>query len=449
MHQSKRRLLLLLIILLLLMGVVYSLCSCAIITNASSVDTPVEKAHNSYVCDAVYGGLEDCTDVMNEVLCDCDEDDETYIALKGYSSFLDSKLSSTVVTRYEWLKQLMDTLSVEVNVNSTKNLERFTDKDYFSGSEYFVTAVRNGILGSGSTAFNPNGAVTRQYVSTTLVNAVGYPKNYKLSCADYKQIEDKTQAAATVYLGYLELDENNCFNPYGTVTTEQVEFIISQLEILNALEGKTVMSFGDSIMHGDGNNFEGIADLMAQRYMMSAVDYSKGGSTFGYVSDREQISNQILTAIKMHEKADVILINGGTNDMRKVAPGEISEDFEYGKHGREDFCSGMEYALGLIRDNYPDTPVLYVRAHDMEYGIERNELHFGTLALDICEKWEVEVADIFSNSGLNGHDEYMKSVYTVHTKQCVNGDSIHPNRLGYNKFYLPIVGEKTAQLLSD
>lgn len=447
MHQSKRSLLLILVILLLLVGVVCSCCSCAIQINASTVKLDELKAKNRYVADVVYGGVDDCEKVLTDVLSGDYISEVNYTALKGYSNFLDSKFSSSVVTRRDWLKSLLPAVGVNVSFGNSDEFDRFVDKDYFDNSEYFITAIKNGILGSGGSAFDSYCAVTRQYVSTTLVNAVGYPTSYKLSCSDYSIIEDKAQAATAVYLGYFELDEYNCFNPYNTVTDEQVEFILSELEMLNRLKGYTVMSFGDSIMHGDGNNFEGIADILQQRYMMKAIDYSKGGSTFGKVENREQISNQILSAVKMHEEADVILINGGTNDMRKVAPGVIADDFEYGRHGRDDFASGMEYALGLLRDNYPDTPVLYVRAHDMEYGIERNELHFGTLALDICEKWEVEYADIFSLSGFDGHDEEMKSIYTVHTKLCANGDSIHPNRLGYHKFYIPIVSEKTAQLL--
>lgn len=449
MHQFKRRWLLIIVILPLLVGVVYSCCSCAVQIQASTVENEEKRATNSYVHNAVYRSVKDCEKVLKTALEDNHSSDVDYTTLKGYSNFLNSRLSSSVITRSEWLEMLLPAVGVETINEYFDSYDYFVDKDYFDKSEYFVTAIRNGILGRGGDTFDPYCAATRQYVSTTLVNAVGYPLNYKLDCADYYLIEDKAQAATAVYLGYFELDENNFFNPYSMITNEQVEYILSELEMLSKLEGKTVMSFGDSIMHGDGNNFVGIADLMAQRYMMTAIDYSKGGSTFGKVYNREQISNQILTAVQNHEKADVIFINGGTNDMRKVSPGNISDDFEYGRHGREDFASGMEYALGLLRDNYPETPVLYVRAHDMEYGIERNELHFGNLALDICEKWEVECADIFSLSGFDGHDEEQKSIYTVHTKQCQNGDSIHPNRLGYYKYYLPIVSEKTAQLLGE
>lgn len=447
MHQSKRRLLLILVILLLLVGVVCSCCSCATQINASTVIADDLRVKNRYVCDVKYGGTDDCKKVLSVVFADWYESDVDYTALKGYSNFLDEKFSSSVITRRDWLKELIPALNINVYYGDNGECDNFFDKDYFDSSEYFITAVKNGILGGFSGEFDPYSAATRQYVSTTLVNGVGYDINCTLDCNDYRIIEDKAQAAVSLYLGYLETDENNCFNPYDVITKEQTDFIVSELEMLHKLKGYTVMSFGDSIMHGDGNNYVGIADLMAQRYKMTAIDYSKGGSTFGEVSDRQQISNQILNAINNGHEADIILINGGTNDMRKVAPGVMSDDFDYESHGRVDFCSGMEYALGLLRDYYSDTPVLYVRAHDMEYGIERNELHFGTLALDICDKWDVESADIFNVSGFDGHDDYMRSVYTVHTKKFPNGDSIHPNRLGYYKYYIPTVSEKTAQLL--
>ena len=447
MHQSKRSLLLILVILLLLVGVICSCCSCATQINASTVIADDLRVKNRYVCDVTYDGVGDCEKVLSEVCASWYENEVDYTTLKGYSNFLDEKFSSTIITRRDWLKELIVALNRNICYCDNGECDNFLDKDYFDSGEYFITAVQNDILGGFSGEFDPYSAATRQYVSTTLVNGAQYDFSCALDCSDYRYVEDKAQAAVSLYLGYLETDENNCFNPYDRITDDEVKFIVSELSMLNKLKGYTVMSFGDSIMHGDGNEFVGIADLMAQRYKMTAIDYSKGGSTFGEVLDRQQISNQILTAIDDGQQADIILINGGTHDMRKVSPGVVSDDFDYQSHDRKDFCSGMEYALGLIKDYYADTPVLYVRAHNMEYGIERNELHFGTLALDICDKWEVESADIFNLSGFDGHDDYMRSVYTVHTNRFPNGDSIHPNRLGYYKYYIPTVSEKTAQLI--
>ena len=109
----------------------------------------------------------------------------------------------------------------------------------------------------------------------------------------------------------------------------------------------------------------------------------------------------------------------------------------------------MEYALGLIKDNFPHTPLLYIRAHDMEFSLERNELHYGKKAIDICEKWKVDTVDIFDDTDFNTHDKDMRNKYTLHSKLCLNGDSVHPNRMGYYKYYIPLTATKAAEVLKE
>lgn len=444
-----KRVLKIYLILMLTVGVVFSCCSCAIESGATTIATTFA---NTFVEEdlGVLKGYK-FGDYSNEAVLkdalELENNDMNFDVVKAYSNFLDATFSSGVITRAEWLGKLLSTLDYEIITDKSDDYSHISDRDYSDCSEYFITAIENKIIGPNASRFDPYCAVTRQYVSTSLVNAVGYKRTYKLSCADYKKIEDKTQAAASVYLGYFELDENNCFNPYNMVTSEQVEYILGELDKLKVLKGKTVMTFGDSIMHGDGNCYVGIADMLSQRYLMTGVDYSKGGSTFGKVNNREQIVHQISRAVNKNETADIILINGGTNDMRKSRPGTISDDFDYENYGYQDFCSGMEYSLGLLRENYADTPVIYIRAHNMEYGLERNELHFGKLALDICKKWGTDVVDVFSDTEFNTHNNEMRSIYTVHTKSCKNGDSIHPNRLGYYKYYIPLISEKASEIL--
>lgn len=441
------------LVLMLTVGIAFFSCSCGIESSATTLATTIADTLlvvEDAIVDEYMFSEDGCEDLL---LCALSTENR-YIncdVIKYYSQFLDETYSSAVVTRAEWLGQLLNKLDYEIVTDNNSDYTHFSDINFSDYTDYFITALENGIVekDSNATSFGPYCAVTRQYLSTSLVNAAGYTEEYKLSCDDYREIDDKAQVATVIYLGYLELDENNCFDPYGMVTDEQVEYILSELDILKELKDKTVMSFGDSIMHGDGNNYTGIAELLEDKYLMTAVDYSMGGSTFGKVCDREQICAQISNAIENNETADIILVNGGTNDMRKVSPGAISDGYEYQNLEINDFCPGMEYAMGLFKDNYPDTPVLYVRAHDMVYGIERNELHFGKLALDICEKWDIEVADIFSDTDFDCHDDYLKSAYTAHTDSRPNGDTIHPNKLGYYRFYLPLISEKTIELLNN
>lgn len=439
-----------LLIFLLTVGVVCSHCSCAIKTDAKSVfNNELQFFDDSFISGAYFKDTSDCKRVIAIVTADDNANESTYTVLKGYSNYLDSTFSSTIITRCDWLKLLINKLGLAIETDLDDEYRHFVDKDYYDGSEYFITAIENGVLNPGGITFDQYSPATRQYVSATYVNAVGYTDSYTLDCDDYKNIAYKSQAAVMVYLGYFELDSNNCFNPVDGVTAEQVQMLIGELDILEVLKGKTVMSFGDSIMHGVGEDHVGIADYLAQRYMMTAIDYSLGGATFGYLEDRSQISNQILDAISANETADIILLNGGTNDMRKVKPGEISDDFEYGEHGRKYYAQGMEYAIGLLNDNYPDVPLLYIRAHNMVFSTERNEIHFGTIALNICDKWNVPVVDIYKDTEFNTAQKELRFKYTENTMGFKNGDTIHPNRLGYYKYYIPLTSEKIVDLLLD
>lgn len=433
-----------LLIVMLTVGVACSCCSCAVNSNAVTRDDSVEIENTANKKQSV---VIECTAALDNVMSAQGANDDTYKVCKGYSFWIDGEVSQNGVTRLEWISMLLKALEIEVTGSDDAIYSKFIDKDYFEGSEYFITAIEHKILGSGGTVFGPNVLATRQYVSTTLVKALGYSKSYKLKCNDYKEIKDKKEASVSVYLSYLDLDENGNFNPYAPVTDEEVEKIISQIGLLKQLKGKTVMTFGDSIMHGDGNYDVGIADLLSQKYMMKAVDYSKGGATFGYVADREQISNQILMSIQKNEQADIILINGGTNDMRKVEVGCVSEGYEYGKQGRKEYAQGMEYALGLLQDNYPLTPVLYIRAHNMDYSTEEKEIQYGDFALDICEKWGIGVVDMYNDSGFDAHDPVIRKNYTAAINQNPDGDSVHPNRLGYFKYYIGAIAPKIIDVI--
>lgn len=392
-----------LLILLLTVGVVCSCCSC--VTQTSNIPVETTNTQQDYIVSKVE--YSDDYDVVFAAISISDTDDTV---IDGYSDYLEGAFSSTVVTRQQWLDAL------DSKLNCKDKYEPYADLDMRSYA-------------------------TRQFVARTLVDMVGYDIDCELECSDHSAIEFKKQVATVLYLGYLELDEDGDFRPRGRVTSSQVQNILSELDTLNLLKGKHILSFGDSIMHGDGNCYVGIAELMAQKYMMSATDYSKGGATFGVVRDREQISIQIQRAVQNGEKADIILINGGTNDMRKVKVGSISDDFDFRENGREFFSNGMEFAFGLIKEYYENVPFVYIRAHDMQFSLERNELHYGAVALSICDKWDVPVADVFNDSEFDGHNEQIKSKYTVHTTKCKNGDSIHPNRIGYYKYYIPLTVE--------
>lgn len=435
-----------LLLLLLTVGMLCFCCSCA----TSSSKAPGNDIADEYsIVREIDFDEEKLVLVLQKGYANTTADENTYVVCRGYSSALDKTFSKNVITRLDWLKLLFEKLDIEI-VEKTQGYEYIKDLNYFDGGEYYITAIENSVVYRGGTHFDLNSPATRQFVATTIVKGLDYDNiEYKLQCSDYDEIDEKVEASTAVYLRYLLLDDENCFNPLDSIAQEDADFILSQIDVVDTLRGKTVLSFGDSIMHGTGNDDVGVAELMAQRYQMEAIDYSKSGATFGKAPDREQIAYQIERAVEKGETADIILLNGGTNDMRNIYVGAISQDFEYQLNGREFFAQGMEYALGLLQDHYPYATVVYIRAHDMQFSLERNELHYGKTALDICEKWKVSVADVFKDTEFDAHDTDIKMKYTQVTKNCEKGDSVHPNRLGYYEYYIPLIVEQIINNLED
>jgi len=282
-----------LLILMLTVGVICSCCSCAVVKSAV---VPMDSSDdNGFIYDIDYMGNELSSQFV-DILSVENTHNVSYTFLKGYSNFLNNAFSKNVVTNYDWISALVEKLDIQM-VQSDNTYDYVKDLNYYDGSEYFITAAENGIINMFRTSFDQYDPLKRGFLAATLVKACGYDTLYALNCADYYLVSNYNEVATCIELGFLELDDNNCFNQDGYVTNEQFQEVLSELNMISVLKDKTVLTFGDSIMYGEGNNGKGIAELLAEKYMMIPVDYSVSGATFGYTDTSSQISNQIFSAL--------------------------------------------------------------------------------------------------------------------------------------------------------
>ena len=241
-------------------------------------------------------------------------------------------------------------------------------------------------------------------------------------------------------------DKFTAFVPFGVTETEKTKtadyLVYSDKRIVkNPLFQAEADGFGDSIMAGDGNGGIGIRDKIAYKFNMSGTDYSAGGSTFGYVSGRGHIPTQIQNAVSSGMAPNVIFVNGGTNDILYCPLGTISSGYDYVANGYADFSSGMEYAFGLLKANFPTVPIIYIRAHHMVSRDATLQKTYGERALEICEKWSVKPVDLYKNSGLNTNISTMLA-YT-------DTPGTHPNDQGYDLFYLPQIIAAAQEVMTS
>lgn len=248
------------------------------------------------------------------------------------------------------------------------------------------------------------------------------------------------------------------FETYSTFSDASVQKAV--LPMYQKFYGKRIVTIGDSIMHGDGNNYYGIGDILAERNGMKLSDYSEGGATISFRQDKASASDEWskgqniqYQATKMltneTEKPCVVLIDGQTNDINYVsgseepqqALGTVTTSYT-SFSSNENFCGGLEKIFSDIKKVWTDVPIIYIRVHKMMSRKVEWQESYGEKAIQICKKWSVKVVDIYGEGGLNTLIKEHK-IYTGN-----NGDYTHPNREGYDKFYIPMIENAMMQLIN-
>lgn len=248
------------------------------------------------------------------------------------------------------------------------------------------------------------------------------------------------------------------FETYSTFSNASVKK--SVLPAYRKFYGKRIVTIGDSIMHGDGNDHYGIGDILAERNGMKLSDYSEGGATISFRQDKASASDEWskgqniqYQATKMlaneTEKPCVVLIDGQTNDINYVsgseepqqALGTVTTSYT-SFSSNENFCGGLEKIFSDIKKVWTDVPIIYIRVHKMMSRKPEWQESYGEKAIQICKKWSVKVVDIYSEGGLNTLVKEHK-IYTGN-----NGDYTHPNREGYDLFYIPMIESAMMDIIS-
>lgn len=357
-----------------------------------------------------------------------------------YAQWLQENVSTGIYTREEWLRELMNVTGIGEQNNGSY---AFSDQYLYACCDLFVAAYEHNMVYS-QIHMDPYAPVTRSYLAKSVCGALGYTAQ-SISCADLSSVE--TDMMTLVYYGYYTPDDTDCVYPDRAVSRKEAQEILSLVKQNVALRGKHILSFGDSIMHGMGNRAHGIADMAGERFSMSVTDYSVNGASYEKLADHDTIIDQITAAIKKGETADIILINGMTNDLSKGTLGTPLRDRNYKAANRKTFAGAFEYAIGTLKAAYPHTPIVYVRPHNMVTTSETTEKEFGETAIAIAHKWGVATVDVYNDTDLNTEIEAMREKYTLYRSDKGDYDSVHPNGACYARYYLPLVADEMIDLL--
>ncbi len=216
--------------------------------------------------------------------------------------------------------------------------------------------------------------------------------------------------------------------------------------VSNEFDGKKILIVGDSVMAGAGWA-GGYANLIQEKYpTATVVNSAVGGSTLAH-SSSNYILTQITSSITADFVPDIILMDGGGNDMMYKENNlgiELGELTYYAATATPTFdknttLGALEDIFYTLEKNYPAIKIYFIGLYqlmgdindgNLDYPSYETQLKWWNKVKACCVKHSVPYIDLFSSGNFN------TSNYGIFTAYMA--DSLHANEAGYRRLF-PIV----------
>lgn len=265
-----------------------------------------------------------------------------------------------------------------------------------------------------------------QYVTSENVFTAKYPL-FKIIIT-YNQIDNATLDVINNLTIKLSEDENNSSN---------------------ALNGKTLYSFGTSILAGHHTGIS-FPNYVAEENKMAYTKYAVNGAVVigtGTSAILTQINNASGTI------PDFIVMDSWPNNAytnvtdSSAILGTITEGFE-ATLDLTTYCGSMEQICKTLQTKYFGAKILHVGVHKMVGRSLAVQDILAPLTKQICQKWSIDYLDLYNESNLNTFLPEYKNAYSYDEAGTTTGGSgTHLNELGNKKYYVPKVTAKLKTMV--
>lgn len=192
------------------------------------------------------------------------------------------------------------------------------------------------------------------------------------------------------------------------------------------LKDKTIIFLGSSVTYGYASKGESFVDFMEKQDGITAVKKAKSGTTL--VDDK---NNSYISRMKTIDKtiaADAFVCQLSTNDATQEKPlGKISGSFDMNDFDTHTVAGAIEYIIAYAKNTWNCPVVFYTGTKYAGVAYE----NMVDLLLQIQAKWDIGVIDLWNNDEMNAVSADNYKIYM--------NDNIHPTRLGYRDWWLPVI----------
>ena len=298
------------------------------------------------------------------------------------------------------------------------------------------------------------------------LNSIGEEHDENEDAYKYKKVTINNENASYIKINFLNNDLKVKpmlffyetfpleYIPYKFKIDSIIDLNLGQSVNYNILEGKTLLTFGDSVMYGAGGTVGAFAKMIADKNNMILINKAKSGYTICVNADypsRGSILKEVETSISNNDSADYILIEGGFNDVfvkSKCPIGTISTD--YITFDNTTFTGALESLFKQVLTKWYDKKILFILGHQLYRSLNdvttpfdfwiKNQNMYWDRAIEVCKKWNIPFLDM-RLSGFMPLTDKLLAKYFAESNQ-----STHPNDLGYKLIYVDKVESKMKSL---
>ncbi len=268
---------------------------------------------------------------------------------------------------------------------------------------------------------------------------------------DYNLMEDYIEALEKIEGDTMQEKVENHLLSFG-VTKSEIESIREILvedyvsdydeskDELNILKGKKIVYDGDSIalgLYADG----GYPKMIAERTYGKMENFAVGGGRLVSSAQGEEWHSVVDNLKNLPLDGDLYCFQAGINDYWTYV--------ELGSYDLNDFngaldtttvCGALETIFRYMKEI--DKPAVFVISHKIQHTAEIQNDSGDTFAdyhdamVAICEKYNVPYYDAFLDSGLDGSNTKINTLYLTGNSEG-KSDGTHPNAKAYGYYYVP------------
>ena len=366
----------------------------------------------------------------------------------------------SAVMNYEPMVEFSDTIGDYESYNidiKTSDVRGFRKEKWTKNTNEVIKS--NGYMNTNGDITSSNVYVHSQKISVKagdVVSLIGKTNNIeriytmRFICAfvgDSPSLQDGKGVATYTYTvpngidGIVVSTSATAYNSYKVNVWRKSE----NTSITSTICGKSIVAFGDSLIHGH-MSMVGMLDNLAIDNGMMLIKYAINGSTV-IGSGNGSIYNQIHTASDY--QPDYVVFDGLTNDcFPSTVVGEITDSFTDSDFVKTEFAGAFEFLCFTLRNKYPNAKILYVAPHSMPTRTLQLQNSFHNIAKSICRKWGITVADIYGEGQINTNIPIMCNDWSYDNEgETSGGNGTHLTGEGYKKWYQPLIKTKLEELI--